>query len=119
VILVAGLYHIALPADWESARRSGTYATSTRGVTLAHEGFVHCSRRHQVEATANRFYGDLAEVVLLTIDEAGLDVQVVDEDLYDAGDSFPHVYGPIPVTAVVDARPWTRAEGGAFHLPIS
>jgi uncharacterized protein (DUF952 family) len=116
---VTRLYHIALPADWESARGSGTYATSTRGVTLVEEGFIHCSRPHQVEATANRFYGDIDEVVLLTIDEAALDVAVVDEDLYGTGESFPHVYGPIPVNAVVDARPWTRAESGAFESPIS
>lgn len=116
---MAGLYHIALPTDWENARKTGTYTTSTRGVTLAHEGFVHCSRRHQVEATANRFYGDIDEVVLLTIDEAALDAAVVDEDLYGTGENFPHVYGPIPVSAVVDARPWTRAEGGAFEFPIS
>jgi glutathione S-transferase len=112
----AGLYHIALPADWESARGIGIYSTSTRGVTLADEGFVHCSRRHQVEATANRFYDDLGEVVLLTIDEVMLDVAVVDEDLYGTGESFPHVYGPIPVSAVVDARPLTRAEGGGFRF---
>jgi len=115
VISVAGLYHIALPADWESARESGTYACSTRGVTLADEGFIHCSRAHQVEATANRFYGDVTELVLLTIDEAALDAPVVDEDLYNTGDTFPHVYGPIPVTAVVDARTWTPAADGLFY----
>ncbi len=113
---MSALYHIALPTEWDSARRTGTYAMSTRGVTLADEGFIHCSRRHQVEATANRFYGDLDEVVLLTIDEPALDAPVVDEDLYDTGETFPHVYGPIPVAAVVDVRPWTPAEGGRFHL---
>jgi glutathione S-transferase len=115
---VTGLYHIALPADWERAVESGTYATSTRGVTLADEGFIHCSRAHQVEATANRFYGDLDDLLLLTIDEVALDAPVVDEDLYDTGESFPHVYGPIPVSAVVDAVTWTPVNG-AFHSPIS
>ncbi len=115
---MTGLYHIALPADWDDARGSGTYTTSTRDVTLADEGFIHCSRRDQVEATANRFYGDVAELVLLTIDEAALDAPVVDEDLYDTGESFPHVYGPIPVSAVVDVATWTPVDG-AFRLPIS
>ena len=115
---MTGLYHIALPADWASARASGTYAMSTRRVTLAEEGFIHCSRRDQVEATANRFYGDVAELVLLTIDEAALHAPVIDEDLYDIGESFPHVYGPVPVSAVVDAVTWTPVDG-AYHLPIS
>jgi glutathione S-transferase len=116
---MAGLYHIALPADWAAAVESGAYTISTRGVTLADEGYVHCSRRHQVEATANRFYGDLAELVLLTIDESALDAPVVEEDLHGAGEPFPHVYGPIPITAVVDARPWIRAPDHTFHSPIS
>jgi uncharacterized protein (DUF952 family) len=113
---VTGLFHIALPADWEDALATGTYAMSTRGVTLADEGFIHCSRAHQIDATANRFYADLPELVLLTIDEAALDPPVVDEDLYGTGESFPHVYGPIPVSAIVDARTWTLAADGAFHL---
>jgi glutathione S-transferase len=113
---MAGLYHIALPADWAAAVESGAYTISTRGVTLADEGYVHCSRRHQVEATANRFYGDLAELVLLTIDESALDAPVVDEDLHGAGEPFPHVYGPIPVAAVTEARAWTASGEGRFRL---
>jgi glutathione S-transferase len=114
-----GLYHIALPADWERARELGTYAMSTRGVTLADEGFIHCSRRQQIEATANRFYGELAEVLLLTIDESALDAPVVDEDLYETGERFPHVYGPIPVAAVIDAQSWTPNPAGTFRSPTS
>jgi uncharacterized protein (DUF952 family) len=113
---VTPLFHIALPADWQNAQATGIYAMSTRGVTLADEGFIHCSRRHQVEATANRFYGDVTELVLLTIDEARLDAPVVDEDLYGTGETFPHVYGPIPVAMVVDARTWTPAASGGFRL---
>ena len=113
---MTALYHIALPADWERAQATGVYAMSTRGITLAEETFIHCSRAHQVEATANRFYGDITELVLLTIDEAALDAPVVDEDLYGTGEAFPHVYGPIPIAAVVDARTWTPAEGGGFRL---
>ncbi|MFJ4181026.1 DUF952 domain-containing protein [Streptomyces sp. NPDC089733] len=27
------------------------------------------------------------------------------------GEEFPHVYGPVPVDAVVEVRPWPRKEG--------
>ncbi|MGN6692758.1 MAG: DUF952 domain-containing protein, partial [Aquihabitans sp.] len=30
------------------------------------------------------------------------DVRFVEEDSYGSGQAFPHVYGPIPVSAVVD-----------------
>ena len=65
------IHHLALPDDWAAAFATGEYRMSTRGVTLEEEGFIHCSTRDQVEATANRFYGDVAQLVVLTIDPAG------------------------------------------------
>ena len=62
------IFHIALPGDWVDAFASGEYSVSTRGMSLGDVGFIHCSTAEQIEATANRFYGDLTELVLLTID---------------------------------------------------
>ena len=93
-----------LPADWERPQRDGAITTSTRGRSLAEEGFIHCSFADQVAATAGRFFGDLAEVVVLRIDPTGSTSPLVVEDLVGSGESFPHVYGPIDVAAVADVR---------------
>ena len=98
------LFHISLPEDWVAAQTAGAYVVSTRSRTLADEGYIHCSFAEQVAVTAARFYGDLDEVVLLRIDPAGLTSQVVVEDLAGTGEAFPHVYGPIDLAAVVEAR---------------
>ena len=103
------LYHIAVPADWAAAQDAGRYTTSTRGRTLADEGFIHCSFAEQVVATAARFYSDLDEVVLLQIDPDRLTSAVVVEDVVGTGEEFPHVYGPIELAAVVAATPTTPA----------
>jgi uncharacterized protein (DUF952 family) len=108
--VTAELFHLAIPDDWAAAQRAGQYAVSTRGRTLADEGFIHCSFAEQVTATAARFYDDLDEVVLLRIDPDRVPGPVVVEDLFGSGEAFPHVYGPIPVSAVVDARPWHRGD---------
>ena len=42
---------------------------STRGLTIDDVGFIHCSTRDQVESTANRFYADVDQLVVLTIDQ--------------------------------------------------
>jgi glutathione S-transferase len=108
--------HIALPDDWRHAQCAGAYSVSTRGVSLAEEGFIHCSFDRQVERTANAYYGDLDELVLLTIDTDRLEAPVVVEPPFpDAPDDFPHVYGAIPVSAVVAAEPWTRV-GDTWRL---
>jgi len=97
---VAPLYHLALAEDWATAGRRGRYTASTRDRTLEEEGFVHCSFADQVEATAQAFYADIDDVVLLQIDPALLQSEVVVEG------GFPHVYGPIELEAVVVATPW-------------
>jgi uncharacterized protein (DUF952 family) len=99
------LFHVALAEDWAAAEATGEYTVSTRGRSLAEEGFIHCSFAEQVEATAARFYADVDDAVVLRIDPERLPSGVVVEDLYGTGEPFPHVYGPIPVAAVVDVRP--------------
>jgi glutathione S-transferase len=75
-------------------------------------GFIHLSAAHQVEATAQRFYGDLppGEVVLLSIDPqrlaaAGLELR--SEPAPATGELFPHLYGALPLEAVLLAQPFT------------
>jgi uncharacterized protein (DUF952 family) len=101
---VPDLFHIALPEDWVAAQTAGSYAVSTRGRTLAAEGYIHCSFAEQVAATATRFYGDVEQVVLLRVDPQRLTGAVVVEDLAGTGEAFPHVYGPLDLGAVVEAR---------------
>lgn len=99
-----GIFHLMVPAAWEQAQRDGAITMSTRDVTLAEHGFVHCSFGSQLAATAARFFGDLEQVVVLRIDPDRLTSPLVVEDLVGAGDEFPHVYGPIDLDAVLDAR---------------
>lgn len=102
------LWHLALAADWRSALAEGTYRTSTRGRSLEQEGFIHCSFEHQLDGVARRFYADVTEpLVTLVIDSDLLDAEVRLEpgDPTDpTSELFPHVYGPIPVAAVVEVR---------------
>ncbi|MCU0260078.1 MAG: DUF952 domain-containing protein [Ilumatobacteraceae bacterium] len=101
--------HVALPRDWADAQARGEYRWSTRGVTLEQEGFIHCSLPHQVAGVIERFYDGVDELVLLEIDTSRLAAPVVLEPpAPGVAEHFPHVYGPIPVTAVVATTPWRR-----------
>jgi uncharacterized protein (DUF952 family) len=102
------IFHIATAADWRHTLGTGTYTTSTAGRTLEEEGFIHASRRDQVQGVFDRYYRSAGEhLVLLTIDPAGLtDADVRVEAVGD--DTYPHVYGPINRGAVVDAVPLDR-----------
>ncbi|KPI02724.1 protein of unknown function DUF952 [Actinobacteria bacterium OK074] len=109
------LLHITERSLWDAARDKGAYEMSTRGKTLQEEGFIHCSLRPQLARTASFLYGSHDgpdDLVVLVVDPALLDVPLRYEEATPGGEVFPHVYGPIPVSAVVDVEVWDgRGDG--------
>jgi glutathione S-transferase len=106
------IYHVAFDADWEKAKADGSYRISTRGVDLDRVGFIHCSFRDQVDAIVEMLYGDVAApLVVLVIDPERALAEVRVENLEGGDVLYPHVYGPLPVEAVVDTIPVSRANG--------
>jgi uncharacterized protein (DUF952 family) len=72
-----------------------------------------------VHLPANRLYAGRADLVLLVIDPALVDVAVRWEPGAPPdplGAWFPHVYGPIPAAAVVAVHDFPLA-GDGFRLP--
>ena len=95
------IFHCSLRSDWQAAQAVGEYIISSRGRTLADEGFIHACYSHQIDAVLARFYGDVTEpMCLLRIDPGLLTVPVVAENLLGGDELFPHIYGPLPVDAV-------------------
>ncbi|MGK3089110.1 DUF952 domain-containing protein [Streptomyces sp. WAC01490] len=107
------LLHLAEAPLWEAARGTGTYEMSTRGRTLQEEGFIHLSLPHQLPGVARMLYGDGdgdgggaggRDLVVLVVDPARLTAPVRYEAMKPGGEEFPHLYGPLPVDAVVEVR---------------
>ncbi|MFE3716680.1 DUF952 domain-containing protein [Streptomyces cyaneofuscatus] len=111
------LLHLAEAPLWEAARGTGTYEMSTRGRTLQEEGFIHLSLPHQLPGVARMLYGDGDgdgsedgggagghDLVVLVVDPARLTAPVRYEAMKPGGEEFPHLYGPLPVDAVVEVR---------------
>ncbi len=112
------IFHIATVSDWEAARASGAYTTSTLGRTLAEEGFLHASRGDQWQGVRARFYAQVTEpLVLLVIDTDLVDVPVVDEAVPDSDETFPHIFGPLSPAAVVNTVPLEPLAGRSTVLP--
>jgi anti-anti-sigma factor len=113
------IFHIALPDDWAVAQTVDEYRISTRRVTLEQEGFIHCSRRHQLLDVANRFYSDVDYVVLLHIDQTRIVAEVKFEPpAPGTTELFPHIYGPIPTRAVTQTTRWERCDD-SWELPAN
>ena len=87
------IYHLTEPDRWSQSVAEGVHTGSTRGVELAQEGYIHCSTAAQWPGVVERFYGDAAELLLLHVDESKLDAPLIYEQLGEAAESFPHIYG--------------------------
>jgi uncharacterized protein (DUF952 family) len=102
------IYHIATEADWEDAQASGEYRMSTRGARLEDVGFIHASFAHQLERTGALIYGDASvPLVVLVIDPKLVNSPVKVEGVDGGTDEFPHIYGPLPTSAVIDVKAWS------------
>ncbi len=114
------IFHLAMPDDWAAAFQTGEYEMSTRGRTLKDEGFIHASTREQLEATANRFYADVDQLVVLSIDPDKVPHEIKWEPpAPGVDDLFPHIYGPLPIAAVVRNDFWIHtidATGAGWSL---
>lgn len=105
--------HICPRDAWAEAVRTGWY----EGDTLATEGFIHCSPADWVHVPATLRFRGRTDLLLLEIDETRLEELVVWEDGSPPepdGRQFPHLYGRLPVTAVVAAHEYRPGADGSF-----
>ena len=111
------IYHMALGAEWsEAVELGGSYARSTLGKSLADEGFIHCSFASQVGTIADLVYKGRSDVMLLVIDRSQVPVEIRLENTEGGDEMFPHIYGELPLTAVVRVEPVPQKDDGALDL---
>ena len=109
------LLHICSASAWREAQSSENQ--HYRNASLDTEGFIHCSTPEQVLMPANALYVGQDDLVLLVIDDAKVPSAIIFEDCYESGHAFPHIYGELPVEAVVDVVPFPCESDGSFQLP--
>ncbi|MDT5009964.1 MAG: hypothetical protein QOH57_1581 [Mycobacterium sp.] len=107
------LLHLCSPADLAEARRRGEH----RPGSLSDVGFVHLSTPEQVHLPANRLYAGRTDLVLLHLDPGRLGASV----RWEPGDPsdptsmlFPHLYGPVPLDAIVATSEYRPGPDGRF-----
>ncbi|MBY8877496.1 DUF952 domain-containing protein [Actinacidiphila acidipaludis] len=117
---MAHILHLTERHLWDEARAAGSYEMSTRDRTLLDEGFIHCSLPHQLPHVAALLYGSPPardDLVVLVIDEDLVDATIRYEPPTPGGEVFPHIYGPLPVSAVVAVESWPPTENAEARTP--
>ena len=107
------IYKIAHAAEWADAEQRGEYSGSAKDRA---DGFLHFSTAEQLAGTLARYYADADDLVLVAVDADALGVALKYEASRD-GALFPHLYAPLPLSAVKRVRAIKRDAQGAFVLP--
>ncbi|HEU0241933.1 MAG TPA: DUF952 domain-containing protein [Micromonosporaceae bacterium] len=107
------IYKILLPSEWDQFQATGRFD----GSEFDHEsGYIHCSSRTQVGATAMRVFGQEPSLMVVAVDANAIADSVRWEAASD-GDLFPHIYASLPIDAVVGVHRVDGAEHVDADVP--
>jgi len=90
------IYHLCLREEWESALHSGAYAGSSQDRA---DGFIHFSTAEQLPQSARKHRAGQQGLVLLAVDPNVLG-EALRWEPSRGGALFPHLYGPLSLSAV-------------------
>ena len=106
-------YKIVATEEWRAALAEGVYAGSAADLA---DGYIHMSTEAQLAETARRHYAGRDDLMLLTVDLTALGDDLVWEPSR-GGQLFPHLYGALPVGAVVAIDPLPLGPDGRHRFP--
>jgi uncharacterized protein (DUF952 family) len=102
------VYKIVATDEWREAEAAGVFAGAS--VDRA-DGFIHCSTAEQAPDTAAKWFAGRNDLTLVALDAAALGGDLRWEPSR-GGALFPHLYAPLPMSAVVWSRPLPLGSDG-------
>jgi uncharacterized protein (DUF952 family) len=96
----AAAFKILTADQWAQFSADGMFAGAP--VDLA-DGYIHLSTADQLPGTLDRHFAGVGGLVILKIDLDALG-ETVKWEISRGGDLFPHVYGSLPMSAVLEVR---------------
>jgi len=106
------IYLLMNPADYAYALQRGVWDPPSRAV----DGFIHASPAEQLSRVANKHYAHLAEVVVVLLQHERLTSEIRWEPA--TGGLYPHIYGPINMSAAAGHLTFARNEAGTFDIRL-
>ncbi len=107
------IYKITDAASWQLALDTGRFDGSPDDLR---DGFIHLSTAAQTAATLAKHFARRGDLVIAAVDVQSLETTLKWE-VSRGGDTFPHIYGPLPITSVRWWKPLPLDRDGAHILP--
>ena len=107
------IFHICRAEEWAAAQAAGRYDGSSQDKA---DGFIHFSARDQVVESAAEHRAGQSGLLLLSVDPERLGAALKWEPSR-AGLLFPHLYGPLPLEAVIRVDELPLGDDGRHRFP--
>ncbi|AWB20151.1 DUF952 domain-containing protein [Methylobacterium currus] len=107
------IYKICPAALWREAEVAGRFDGAP--VDLA-DGFIHFSTAAQAPETAAKHFSGQDNLLLIAVDAEALG-EALRFEPSRGGALFPHLYGPLPLSAVRSVAPLPAGPGGIHIFP--
>jgi uncharacterized protein (DUF952 family) len=107
------IYKICPEALWREAERAGAFAGAP---VDARDGYIHFSTAAQARETAAKHFAGRRDLLLIAVEAEALGAAL----RYEAsrgGDLFPHLYAPLPLSAVRRVAPLPLGPDGRHAFP--
>lgn len=103
------------PVDlWREAEAAGVFDGAP--IDRA-DGFIHFSTADQVTETAAKHFAGQRDLVLVAVDAERLG-PALKYEVSRGGALFPHLYGPLPLSAVAWVKPLPLDAAGVHEFPV-
>ncbi len=107
------IYKIAPRDLWAQAEQAGSFTGAP--VDIA-DGYIHFSAATQVRETAARHFASQQDLLLISVNASALGAALKFE-VSRGGAMFPHLYGELPLAAVLKAEPLPLGDDGLHIFP--
>jgi len=107
------IYKICPEALWREAERAGAFAGAP---VDARGGYIHFSTAAQARETAAKHFAGRRDLLLIAVEAEALGAALRYEPSR-GGDLFPHLYAPLPLSAVRRVAPLPLGPDGRHAFP--
>ena len=108
------IYKICPSELWREAKANGVF----EGAPVdRQDGFIHFSTARQAPETADKHFSGVGDLLLIAVDADALGGHLRFE-VSRGGDLFPHLYAPLPLSAVRWVKPLRLGPDGRHIFPL-